>query len=128
MTLSEPEQKTKAPKKLSQSLNTNKYDEETMDSLAICQVKTITKNNILLSNRILLCTGTSKGNICIWELVIQNQKSPRFNDSNNNSNLLTGNEMPIKCMKVKVFKEAHGKYEIDELQVIITFRSFFFDT
>lgn len=115
MTLSEPEQKNKPPKKLSQSLNTSKYDEETMDSLAVCQVKTITKNNILLSNRILLCTGTSKGNICIWELVMQSQKSSRFNDSNNNSNLL--NEMPIKCMKVKVFKEAHGKYEIDELQV-----------
>lgn len=115
--LSEPEQKTKSSKKLSQSLNTSKYDDETIDTVAVCQIKAMSRNNKAVSNRILLCSGTSKGNICIWEMIIsQSQKSSKLNDSNNNSNNLIS-EMPIKCNKLKVFKEAHGKHDIDELQV-----------
>lgn len=112
--LSEPEQKPKATKKLSTSLNTSKYDEETIDTVAVCQIKVRAKNNQVISNRILLCSGTSKGNICIWELVI-NQKR---NDTNNNSKLINGNtsDMPIKCNKLKVLKDAH-KQDIDDLQV-----------
>ena len=36
MILSEPENKTKATKKLSHSLNSNKYDEESINTVAVC--------------------------------------------------------------------------------------------
>jgi len=113
--LSEPENKQKITKKLSASLNTSKYDDETIDVLAICQVKIKAKNNQVINSRTLLCSGTSKGNICIWELLIHKNNSRNINDSNNNSNL--SNEVPMKCNKLKIFKEAHGKTDIDDLQV-----------
>lgn len=113
MILSEPETKTKVTKKLSQSLNANRYDEETINTVAVCQIKTIPGRH-----RILLCSGTSKGNICVYELIINQSQSSKRNDSNNNGNgLMANNEMPIKCNKLKVFTEAHGKQDVDDLQV-----------
>lgn len=111
--LSEPETKTKVKKQLSQSLNANRYDEETINTLAVCQIKAISGHH-----RILLCSGTSKGNICIYELIINQNQSNKRNDSNNNSNGLMGaNDMPIKCNKLKVFSEAHGKQDVDDIQI-----------
>lgn len=113
MILSEPETKTKVTKKLSQSLNANRYDEETINTVAVCQIKTIPGRH-----RILLCSGTSKGNICVYELIINQSQSSKRNDSNNNGNgLMANNEMPIKCNKLKVFTEAHGKQDVDDLQI-----------
>lgn len=104
--LSEPETKTKVTKKLSQSLNANRFDEETINTVAVCQIKTIPGRH-----RILLCSGTSKGNICVYELLMKN-------DSNNSGGgLLASNEMPVKCNKLKVFTEAHSKQDVDDLQV-----------
>lgn len=119
--LSEPESKTKVTKKLSASLNTSKYDDETINVLAICQVKVKAKNNQIINSRTLLCSGTSKGNVCIWELIIQkNNGHNRGNihsDSNNNSNLSNSHDIPMKCHKLKIFKDAHGTSDIDDLQV-----------
>jgi hypothetical protein len=122
MILSEPENKTKATKKLSHSLNSNKYDEESINTVAVCQTQAIPGRN-----RILLCTGTSKGNICVYELIIQGPSSKR-NDSNNNNNnnsntnsgsgMIGTNDLPIKCNKLKMFSEAHGKTDVDDLQVL----------
>ena len=79
-------------------------DEESIDTLAACQL-----NKTAGGSKVLLCAGTSKGNICVWELTFN--KKPPTNDSNNN------NDSQVKFTKLKVFKQAHGKHEIDELQV-----------
>lgn len=85
-----------------------KSDEETIDVLAYCNS---TQNESIIH----LCAGTSKGNIVVWNLCIDN-----LNDTNNNdySNSLN---TEIKSTKVRIFKEAHGKHEIDELQVNHTY-------
>ena len=70
------------------SITNVKVDEESISSLAVSKMK----------NKVILCAGTSKGSIIVWSLII---------DNNNK----------IKMEKVHEFKEAHGKFEVDDLQV-----------
>jgi hypothetical protein len=75
-----------------QNKNTTKksitmVDEESISSLAVSKIK----------NKVFLCVGTSKGSIIVWSLIDENSK--------------------IKMEKVHEFKEAHGKFEVDDLQV-----------
>jgi hypothetical protein len=80
--VSEPESRTRAaPSGLSKSLNTANHDDESIDVLAVCQVKVkAAKSGQVVSSRTILCAGTSKGSICVWELLMR--------------------EAPVRCMKV----------------------------
>jgi hypothetical protein len=71
-----------------------RIDEESICSLAVCKS----------FNKVHLCAGTSKGSIIIWSSLIEN-----------NNNLIKNDK--IKFEKVHEFKEAHGKHEVDDLQV-----------
>jgi len=78
---------------LTRKLSNLKTNEESIETLAVCNMP---RNESF--NEILLCAGTSKGNIIIWNLSMDNIDL-------------------IKSNKLKTFKEAHGKHDIDELQV-----------
>ena len=69
-------------------------DEESISSLATLK----DGSNLYKKNGVILCVGTSKGSILIWSLMI---------DKNNK----------IKFEKLHEFKDAHGKFEVDDLQV-----------
>ena len=72
-------------------------DEESIVSLAISK----SQNNTPTTKNVLLCAGTSKGSIVVWSIMI---------DYNNTRNKL-------KIEKMHEFKEAHGKQDVDDLQV-----------
>ena len=76
-------------------------DEESIVSLAICKMQKLTLQN----NNVLLCAGTSKGTIVVWSLLFENNKSTNTSDK-------------VRFEKLHEFKEAHGKHEVDDLQVI----------
>lgn len=76
-------------------------DEESVTSLAVCKMKSLAKNK---SSGVLLISGTSKGSIIVWSLI--------FDGSNER----------FLFEKVHEFKEAHGKHEIDDLQVNSLFK------
>ena len=107
---------------LSQALNSNKFDEESINTVVMCQIRAIPGRY-----RILLQPGTSKGNICVYELIIQGPSS-KCNDSSNNNNIDSNSNsgsgmiwtkyLPIKCDKLKMLSEAHGKTDVDDLQVL----------
>jgi hypothetical protein len=118
-----------------------KHDDNTDESIdTLAMSKAFEEQNASdrsqLNSKILLCAATSKGNIHIWQLSF-NDKSTLINDSNNNNkeNIIghsayTANQTncQISATKLKVLKEAHGKQEIDELQVKFAFHleKFFF--
>lgn len=93
-------------------------EEESIETLAVCNMMANPDNNEESSNEILLCAGTSKGNIVIWNLTIDNLNDSNNNDNHHQNNNSSGNQLTdIKSNKLKMFKEAHGKQDIDELQV-----------
>lgn len=97
---------TTSSKKTASRKPSAKAEEETIDTLAYCNIS-------LNDPTVYLCAGTSKGNIVIWNLYIDN-----LNDTNNNNDYSsTSTNTEIKSTKIRIFKEAHGKQEIDELQV-----------
>jgi hypothetical protein len=105
----------KAPLRKISSL---RNEEESIETLAICNMMANPANNEESSNEILLSAGTSKGNIVIWNLTIDNLNDSNNNDNHHQNNNSNSNQLTnIKSNKLKTFKEAHGKQDIDELQV-----------
>ena len=85
--------------------DTEAITDESINTISVCIVPNKSKNNSDSKNSVLICAGTSKGNIHVWSL-------SKPNDSNNKKKGDT-----FKVHKVHRFLNAHGKQEIDEMQV-----------
>lgn len=94
--------------KSAQNLFQTNQPDESITSLAVCKLKNTTcKNNNKTNGGILLCAGTSKGNIVVWNLLLD-----AIGSTSSTSNI---NDR-IRYEKLYEVQQAHGKQEIDDLQ------------
>jgi hypothetical protein len=86
----------------------NQDNAESITSLSICKLKQATcKNNNKSNDSIFLCAGTSKGNIMVWNLLL---------DAIGSTSSISNINDKIRYEKLHEFQQAHGKQEIDDMQ------------
>jgi hypothetical protein len=87
---------------------TNLDNAESITSLSVCKLKNTTcKNNNKSNDSIFLCAGTSKGNIIVWNLLL---------DAIGSTSSISNINDKIRYEKLHEFQQVHGKQEIDDLQ------------
>lgn len=87
---------------------TNQDNAESITSLSVCKLKNTTcKNNNRSNDSIFLCAGTSKGNIIVWNLLL---------DAIGSTSSISNINDKIRYEKLHEFQQAHGKQEIDDMQ------------